>query len=30
LINKEGKEFARIVGSIDFAEKEFISWIKNF
>jgi len=30
LINKEGKEFARIVGSIDFADKEFISWIKNF
>jgi len=30
LINKEGKEFARIVGSIDFADKKFISWIRNF
>ena len=30
LINKEGKEFARIVGSIDFADKKFISWIGNF
>ena len=30
LINKEGKEFARIVGSIDFVDKKFVSWIKNF
>jgi thiol-disulfide isomerase/thioredoxin len=30
LINKEGKEFARVVGSIDFADKKFISWIRNF
>jgi len=30
LINKEGKEFARVVGSIDFADKEFIRWIRNF
>ncbi|MDC3249612.1 TlpA family protein disulfide reductase [Candidatus Pelagibacter sp.] len=30
LINKEGKEFARIVGSIDFSDEKFISWLKNF
>ena len=30
LINKEGKEFARIVGSIDFSDEKFISWLENF
>ena len=30
LINKEGKEFARIIGSIDFSDKKFISWLENF
>ena len=30
LFNKEGKEFARIIGSIDFNNKEFISWLKLF
>ena len=30
LFNKEGKEFARIIGSIDFLDKEFIEWIKNY
>ncbi len=30
LINKEGKEFARILGSIDFEDKNFINWIKNY
>ena len=30
LFNKEGKEFARIIGSIDFKNKEFIQWIKNY
>ena len=29
-INKEGKEFARIVGSIDFSDEKFISWLENF
>ena len=29
-INKEGKEFARIVGSIDFGDEKFISWLENF
>jgi len=27
LFNKEGKEFARIMGSIDFNDKEFIDWL---
>ena len=26
LFNKEGLEFARIIGSIDFGDKSFISW----
>ena len=30
LINKEGKEFARILGSIDFNDKQFVNWLKNF
>jgi thioredoxin-related protein len=30
LFNKEGEEFARIIGSIDFLDKEFIEWIKNY
>ena len=30
LINKEGKEFARIVGAIDFSDEKFIRWLKNF
>ena len=30
LFNKEGKEFARIIGSIDFNEKEFIDWISSY
>ena len=30
LFNKEGKEFARVIGSIDFLDKEFIRWIKNY
>ena len=28
--NKEGKEFARIIGSIDFNDKEFINWLKSY
>ena len=27
LFNKEGKEFARIIGSIDFDDKEFVKWL---
>ena len=30
LINKEGKEFARVIGSIDFEDKNFVNWIKQF
>jgi len=30
LIDQSGKEFARVMGSIDFADKKFINWIKNF
>ena len=30
MLNKEGKEFARVVGSIDFGDKEFIKWIKFY
>jgi len=29
-INKEGEEFARILGSIDFQDEKFINWLKNF
>ena len=30
LIDKEGKEFARIMGSIDFDDKIFINWLKTY
>jgi len=30
LINKKGKEFARIIGSVDFGGEEFINWIKHY
>ena len=30
LLNKNGKEFARIIGSIDFEDKEFINWIRKY
>ena len=30
LINKDGYEFARIVGSIDFSDKNFIKWLANY
>ena len=30
LFDKNGKEFARIIGSIDFENKEFIQWIKKY
>ena len=30
IINRNGEEFARIVGSIDFADKKFINWLKNY
>ena len=30
LINKNGKEFARIIGSIDFDDKKFTDWLKTY
>jgi|TARA_A100001011_G_scaffold2090_1_gene2499 thiol-disulfide isomerase/thioredoxin len=30
LFNTEGKEFARIIGSIDFDNLEFIEWLKKY
>ena len=30
MFNKDGLEFARIIGSIDFQEKEFVKWLKNY
>jgi thiol-disulfide isomerase/thioredoxin len=30
LMNKDGKEFARIIGSIDFDDKIFINWLKTY
>jgi len=28
--NKNGEEFARVLGSIDFEDKKFINWLKNY
>ena len=30
LINKNGKEFARVIGSINFEDKNFINWLKKY
>ena len=30
LFNRDGEEFARIIGSIDFEDEEFIGWIKRY
>ena len=30
LINKDGKEFARIIGSINFDDKKFVNWLKTY
>ena len=30
LFNKEGYEFARIIGSIDFNNEKFIKWLKDY
>ena len=30
LFDKQGKEFARIVGSINFNNKEFLKWLANY
>ena len=30
LLNKDGLEFARIIGSINFNDKRFVKWLKNY
>jgi thiol-disulfide isomerase/thioredoxin len=30
LIDENGQEFARIIGSIDFDDEKFIDWLKNY
>ena len=30
IINKDGSEIARVVGSIDFQDKNFKTWLQNF
>jgi thiol-disulfide isomerase/thioredoxin len=30
LVNKNGEEFARIAGSIDFQDKNFLKWLSNY
>ena len=30
LINKEGQEFGRIIGSINFEDENFVKWIKKY
>ena len=30
LINKDGFEFARIIGSINFSDQKFIEWLSNY
>jgi thiol-disulfide isomerase/thioredoxin len=30
IFNKEGKEFARIIGSINFNDEKFINWLKHY
>ena len=30
LLDKDGKEFARIIGSINFDDKKFINWFKTY
>ncbi len=30
ILNKEGEEFARIIGSIDFEDKKFVDWLSIY
>ena len=30
LINKKGQEFARVIGSINFEDQNFVNWIKKY
>jgi hypothetical protein len=29
IIDRNGKELARVIGSIDFTDEKFISWLKE-
>ena len=29
-INKEGEEFARVLGDLDFNDKDFLKWIEKY
>ena len=29
-INQKGQEFARVIGDVDFSDKNFIKWLNNF
>ena len=30
IINKNGEEFARIMGAIDFTDKKFVEWLRKY
>ena len=30
IINKNGEEFARIMGTIDFTDKKFVEWLRKY
>jgi len=30
LFNKDGLEFARIIGSVDFKDEKFIKWLNKY
>ena len=30
IINKKGEEFARIIGEVDFMDKEFLNWLAKY
>ena len=30
LVNKEGKEFARIIGEVNFEDKKFVKWLSKY
>ena len=30
ILNRKGREFSRIIGSIDFSDKKFIEWISKY
>ena len=30
LVNKKGKEFARIIGEVNFVDKDFVKWLLKY